>query len=71
MTCVIEEGMVGDVKKRPFSILTYVHFGGRYHSFFLWWRNLSKITLISLKLVSKSLKMGFEGISLKAFINKI
>ena len=24
MTCVTEEGMVGDVKKRPFSICTYI-----------------------------------------------
>ena len=57
--------------KKEAIFYTYIcTFEGGYRSFLLR-RNLSKIILISLKLVSKSLKMGFEGISLKAFINKI
>ena len=56
----------GDVKTGHFYILTYVHFGGGYRSFLLW-RNLRKIIMISLKLVSKKFEDGVWGHFLKSF----
>ena len=56
----------GDVKTGHFYILTYVHFGGGYRLFLLW-RNLSKIIMISLKLMSKKSEDGVWGHFLKSF----